>query len=517
MKIVISSGHGKYISGAVGPSPWGLHEHDEAVKVVDKVALELTKLGVEVIAYEDTVSTDQDSNLERICDFHNAQGAHDLDISVHFNSTDPQPTGPVGCEAFYTSSAGLEVADEVVDRICIASGLKNRGPKPTDGLYFLNHTNEVAVLLEVCFVNSRADVDIYHEWFEDICLAIAEGLAGRDSGDIPEPPDPPDQPVEPPELYPTLGRGDVGPWVRYMQILLGTTAMDGDFGPNTEEAVENFQNEEGLYIDGVCGPITWDALLQQGPPEPPPDAFTPKQEADIRKIAADSDIFEYEWGGQGQAPEGYTEGMALAYAQVYRKWKTGDPVAAEMAKANTHNSDVDVLSYYAGFFKDLGMDNSQPGADTLRHLWALMLGHGMLESSGEHCCGRDQTASNTDSDTCEAGLFQTSYNAHSCSSQFDRIMSEYSENRWSGYLSTFEIDVDCSSADWESYGSGSGYQFQEMCKNLPAFSAETAAITLRNRCSHYGPINRYDVELRPEADEMFQDVQDYVDQIEMVS
>ena len=429
MKVVISSGHGKYISGAVGPSPWGLHEHDEAVKVVDQTAEVLRAMGVEVITYEDTVSKSQNENLDRICDYHNSQGAHDLDVSIHFNSTSPQPSGPVGSEVFYTSQAGLEYADEIVDRICIASGLKNRGPKNDDtigGLYFLSHTNAVSVLVEVCFVNSNQDCDIYRENFGAICTAIAEGITGEDSEDI-EPPEPvlpggvppdigigpePDPPER--ELYPTLGRGDVGPWVRYMQLLLGNTSVDGDFGPRTEEAVEAFQNEEGLYIDGVCGPDTWGALRQQGPPEPPPDAFTPKQEADISIIAFNSKIADYEWEGQGRAPDGYTQGMALAYAQVYRKLKAGDSAAEEMAKAKTDN-DKDALYWYRDEFQAAGMDNSKPGADTLRHLWALMLGHAMKESSGEHCCGRDQSASNTDSDTCEAGLFQTSYNAHSCS------------------------------------------------------------------------------------------------------
>jgi hypothetical protein len=208
--------------------------------------------------------------------------------------------------------------------------------------------------------------------------------------------------------------------------------------------------------------------------------------------------------------------MALAYAQVYRKWKTDDSVAAEMAKAKT-SSETDVLSYYAGTFRDAGMDNSKAGADTLRHLWALLLGLGMRESSGKHCCGRDQSASNTDSNTCEAGAWQTSYNAHTFSSQFDKIFNEYADNQWSGYLDTFEIEVSCSSSDWACYGSGSGYQFQEMSKNLPAFAAEACAITLRNRCDHYGPIKRYEAELRQESDEMLKQVQDYVDQIEMVS
>ena len=91
MKIVISSGHGKYISGAVGPSPWGIHEHTEAVKVVNEVAAVLRSMDVDVITYEDTVSKSQNENLDRIVAFHNSQGAHDLDVSIHFNSTDPQP------------------------------------------------------------------------------------------------------------------------------------------------------------------------------------------------------------------------------------------------------------------------------------------------------------------------------------------------------------------------------------------------------------------------------------------
>jgi peptidoglycan hydrolase-like protein with peptidoglycan-binding domain len=515
MKVVISSGHGKYIRGAEGPEPWGLDEVDEARRVVDNAADIMEDLGVKVTVFHDDVSDDQDENLKRIVDFHNNQGAHDLDVSVHFNSADFNGEGswtskPVGTEVFYESNAGKEWAEKIVDAMADSSGLINRGAK--DGsLYFLSNTAETAVLIEVCFVNSKGDIEIYHEKFDQICQAIATTIAGEERPPGPTPPKPK------PELYPTLALGDRGPWVRYMQLLLGTTTADGDFGTRTEDAVEDFQSRNGLYIDGVCGSDTWRALRTQGPPVPPPDAFTPKQEAEISLIAADSEIADYDWEGQGRAPDGYTQGMALAYAQVYRKLKAGDSAAAEMAKANTHNSDKDVLSYYAGFFKDAGMDNSKDGADTLRHLWALMLGHAMLESSGEHCCGRDQSASNTDSNTCEAGLFQTSYNAHSCSSQFDKIMTEYADNQWSGYLSTFEDGVSCSSSDWECYGSGSGYQFQEMCKNLPAFSAETAAITLRNLRNHYGPINRYEVELRREADEMFKAVQNYVDQIEMVA
>jgi len=138
----------------------------------------------------------------------------------------------------------------------------------------------------------------------------------------------------------------------------------------------------------------------------------------------------------------------------------------------------------------------------------------MRESSGRHCEGRDMSAENVSSDTCEAGLFQTSYNAHSASDpEFDQLMAEYSrlENEPTCYLVAFATGVTCSSSEWGSYGSGAGLQFQDLCKSCPAFAVETHGLTLRNLCNHYGPIIRGEVELRPEADDMFKAVQDYMD------
>jgi N-acetylmuramoyl-L-alanine amidase len=197
MKIVISSGHGKYIRGAEGPAPWGLDEVDEARRVVEETAKALRAFGVDTTTYHDDVSNDQDENLKRIVDFHNGR-TRDLDVSVHFNSAtfggSDQTSDPVGSEVFYTSNTGKEIAIDVVNGICTASGLKNRGAKNDDtigGLYFLSNTEEPAVLLEICFVNSRADCDIFRAKFSEICSAIAVALSGEDVAPGPTPPDPP--------------------------------------------------------------------------------------------------------------------------------------------------------------------------------------------------------------------------------------------------------------------------------------------------------------------------------------
>jgi len=179
MKIVISSGHGKYIRGASGI----IDEVDEARRVVEAVAERFRGLNVDTVTYHDDVSTTQSENLERIVDFHNAQGPHDLDISVHFNAY-TETASPMGVEVLYISQATL--ADNLSATIAAVSGLIDRGPKSRDDLYFLNNTNGAAVLIETCFVDSSADVKLYEAYFDRICSAIAGIVSGGQRPERPQ-------------------------------------------------------------------------------------------------------------------------------------------------------------------------------------------------------------------------------------------------------------------------------------------------------------------------------------------
>ena len=170
MKVVISSGHGKYVRGASG----NIDEVDEARRVVDQVAIYLKQLGVEITTFHDDVSQTQNENLERITDFHNSQ-TRDLDISVHFNAyTDTDR--PMGTEVLYVSQA--ELASNIANAVTKVSTLINRGAKKREDLYFLNNTESPAVLIEVCFVDSYADTELYEEKFDKICRAIAIASSG---------------------------------------------------------------------------------------------------------------------------------------------------------------------------------------------------------------------------------------------------------------------------------------------------------------------------------------------------
>jgi hypothetical protein len=314
---------------------------------------------------------------------------------------------------------------------------------------------------------------------------------------------------------PTISIGSTGPDVELVQECLEALPVDGDFGSITHEAVMQFQREQDLDIDGVVGPATWQALEStfELPPYPPllPEPLDPETLHDLLGIASSSAIARYSWPDRGVAPPGYIKGMAIAWSTLLRKYLLSDPAAVEMAKPNTHDADVDVLAWYAGVFADAQMENRVEGLDTLRHLFALQLGLGMRESSGQYCCGRDQSASNTDGMTCEAGLFQMSWNASYSTPLMQQLLDQYGDADNSlCALRYFKEGVSCSQADWECYGSGPGRHYQELAKNCPQFAVETTTLGLRTIRAHWGPINRYEVELRKEADDMLADVQEIV-------
>jgi peptidoglycan hydrolase-like protein with peptidoglycan-binding domain len=313
-----------------------------------------------------------------------------------------------------------------------------------------------------------------------------------------------------PAFPPKLQLGDRGPAVVDLQNLLGIEA-DGIFGSQTEQAVRAFQASRNLEVDGVVGTHTWGALgAIPNPTQTGPVGLSSAAIEQIVKLAAESDLAGIDWPGRGRAPRGYVKGMAVTFGQTYAKWKAGDSAARVMAAMNSGNEDTDALAWYDAQFRAAGMENGVSGADTLRHLFVLLYGLGMRESTGRYFVGRDTTANNTDADTAEAGLFQMSWNMKNASPELPRLFALYSAKP-DGFLPIFQEGVTPDAANLENVGTGEGVAYQQLCKSCPAFAVETAAVGLRARRKHWGPINRREAEVRGEADRLLQQVQAVVD------
>jgi len=174
MQISISSGHGLRVRGAAGI----LDEVNEARRVTDRVAEILRAGGHTVNVFHDDGSTLVAQNINWLVAQHNGS-ERDLDVSVHFNAFRPTD-GPMGTEVLHR--AGDPVAAILAARVSFAmaqaGGFRERAVQPRDNLGFLLNCRQNPILLEVCFVDSRGDADLYNQNFEAICQGIAQGLVG---------------------------------------------------------------------------------------------------------------------------------------------------------------------------------------------------------------------------------------------------------------------------------------------------------------------------------------------------
>jgi hypothetical protein len=258
----------------------------------------------------------------------------------------------------------------------------------------------------------------------------------------------------------------------------------------------------------VVGPQTWEEIdrlvvrMAKGGTDLPESVA-----AVVTLLAKASPLMFYSWPDRGRAPAGYIPGMALCYALVLMWLAQGESWAEEMAQeAAPNGEDYDALSWYGSELRDLGLRVDAPGVEALRALFVLMIGLGMRESSGKYCEGRDMSASNIESDTCEAGLFQTSWNMETASDEMARLFEMYWDDP-NGFLPTFALGINPTADNLDVYGSGNGAAYQWLAKYSPAFAVMTTAIGLRARRKHWGPINEKAVTLSTDAMVLLQTVE----------
>jgi len=170
MKIAIDLGHGVGRDrGAVG-----IVTEEEIINNVGRLLInKLKELGHTVIEVRPTSATSVIDSLSQRTTKANSNNA-DLYVSLHANAG-----GGTGAEVFTYKGKELKEARNVLNNL-VSLGFRNRGIKGNP-LYVTGHTNANAMLIEVCFIDSQADVNLYRSLgTEKIANAIVKGITGEE-------------------------------------------------------------------------------------------------------------------------------------------------------------------------------------------------------------------------------------------------------------------------------------------------------------------------------------------------
>ncbi len=267
-------------------------------------------------------------------------------------------------------------------------------------------------------------------------------------------------------------------------------------------------------------------------PTPAPEVETPQDTAaavaKIKAITETSACSNYSWKNRGRpASKAYYTGVAVTFARSLCMPDREDVVAASAARKLPESvwDWGDALSLYNSNYAAMGLNNDKAGPDTLTNLYTLIYGSGMQESSGKYCEGRDANATNTSSETAEAGLYQFSYNVrtyYATKADYsadkltvnDPVMvnlyKKYKADKSKCYLDVYSKGFTCKPHNWKNWGTGEGVVFQQLAKECPAFATELHAVTLRRNVKHFGPTKNKQSEVRPECHKMLTEVRKLV-------
>ena len=167
--IMLDAGHGGRDPGAVYN---GRQEKDDTLALTLAVGEILQGRGIDVLY---TRTTDvYESPYQKAMEANEA--GVDFFVSIHRNSY-PTDNTVSGVETLVYDKSGLklQMAENINEQL-EAIGFVNLGVKERPGLVVLRRTRMPAVLVEAGFINSDTDNQLFDENFDDIALAIAEGI-----------------------------------------------------------------------------------------------------------------------------------------------------------------------------------------------------------------------------------------------------------------------------------------------------------------------------------------------------
>ena len=167
--VVMDAGHGGSNPGATYN---GRQEKDDALALALAVGRILEENGVEV--YYTRTTDIYESPYQKAMEG-NALGA-DYFVSIHRNSS-PYPNQYTGIETLVYNRYGeaARLARNINDQL-VQVGYEDQGVNERTNLVVLNRTEMPSVLVEVGFINTDADNQLFDERFDETANAIAQGI-----------------------------------------------------------------------------------------------------------------------------------------------------------------------------------------------------------------------------------------------------------------------------------------------------------------------------------------------------
>lgn len=172
MKVAIDAGHGGMDLGSIYGNR---NEKDDNLKLALAVGDKLKDAGVDVY-YTRTEDT-YDSPIERARLANDSMA--DAVVTIHRNVA-TTPNTYTGAEGFIHSEGGIKsrIAERILSNLAEV-GFLNLGVNPMANDVLLKRTQMPAVLLEVGFINTDTDNELFDTRLDEIASAIADGIVSE--------------------------------------------------------------------------------------------------------------------------------------------------------------------------------------------------------------------------------------------------------------------------------------------------------------------------------------------------